>query len=277
MSTWAMCETHGLSIPPGGNDCGGGAPGTCRVGRSLYTVDMNETRIQQMIDRCERSDMELEPIRDKMDRVLADRADFRRQIEEQDATLHSARVPERTDDDERGQNAPVFEHDGPKERAEAIIAAEDIPVGMDESAAELTFGGGVSEGGNMLAFDTGATRNRKENELRYDGFLSPLALQMFARYMHKNRKTADGTIREPDNWQKGMPNESYLDSLLRHVMDIWLIYRGYPEAARESKFEALSGAFFNIQGLMHNWMTEDITLEEVLATLAATGTLEQGQ
>ena len=165
---------------------------------------------------------------------------------------------------------PRFEHDSPH-----------APQTIEEAAAQLraereaeAHGAEVSEAGNMAVFGTGATRNRKENELRYDGFLSPLALQMFARYMHKNRMTADGTIREPDNWQKGMPDASYLDSLLRHVMDIWLIYRGYPEAAREGKFESLSGAFFNIQGLMHNWMTEDVSLEEVLATLAATGTLE---
>ena len=186
-------------------------------------------------------DAGLEPVSEKMKRILDDRAEYRAQ---QDA------------------EEPKFEHDAPvpvesllDDQEYSVIAEEDEPA--------------------MLHFETGAMRNRKENELRYDGFLSPLALQMFARYMHKNRTTADGTIRDPDNWQKGMPDESYLDSLLRHVMDIWLIYRGYPEAARESKFESLSGAFFNVQGLMHNWMTEDVDLAEVIATLAATGTLDR--
>lgn len=112
----------------------------------------------------------------------------------------------------------------------------------------------------MLDFDSGATRNRKENELQYEGFLSPLALKMFAEYMHENRHTADGGVRDSDNWQKGIPDESYRDSLLRHIFDIWMIYRGWPEAARDGgdKRKALAGAFFNLQGLMHNLALEEL-------------------
>jgi hypothetical protein len=212
------------------------------------------------------------------ERVEADRAKTQAIRAEQQADPEGPGLVERVQE----YTEPKFEHDSPSTYppnypdsheptpVESLLTEDDLAVIAEEEA----HGASVSEAGNMAVFGTGATRNRKENELRYDGFLSPLALQMFARYMHKNRKTADGTIREPDNWQKGMPDASYLDSLLRHVMDIWLIYRGFPEAAREGKFESLSGAFFNIQGLMHNWMTEDVSLAEVIATLAATGTLE---
>lgn len=112
----------------------------------------------------------------------------------------------------------------------------------------------------MLGFASGATRNRKENELQYEGFISPLALQMFAEYMHEHRHTADGSVRDSDNWQKGIPDESYRDSLLRHVMDLWLIYRGWDEQAREDGDlrKALAGAYFNVQGLMHNLALRDL-------------------
>lgn len=103
----------------------------------------------------------------------------------------------------------------------------------------------------MLGFETGATRNRKEDEIRYEGFLSPLAIKMFGEYMHEHRFTADGTVREPDNWQKGIPLDSYMDSLWRHLMDLWMIHRGHPELAREDLKSALAGLFFNVQGYMH--------------------------
>lgn len=154
-----------------------------------------------------------------------------------------------------------FEHDGPV-AAESLLDQEDLDVIAEDD-----------DPGMMLEFASGAVRNRKENELAYSGFLSPLALQMFARYMHIHRLTADGSVRDPDNWQRGIPDESYIDSLLRHVMDLWLIYRGYPEAAREAKFAALAGAFFNVQGLMHNYMTEDVAPVEVIEAMLEQGTL----
>jgi hypothetical protein len=110
----------------------------------------------------------------------------------------------------------------------------------------------------MLSFQSGATRNRKENELAYEGFLSPLALKLFAEYMHHHRVTADGTVRDPDNWQKGMPLDSYMDSLLRHVMDLWLIHRGFESEARESLKEALGGLWFNVQGYAHEVLKAEL-------------------
>jgi hypothetical protein len=113
---------------------------------------------------------------------------------------------------------------------------------------------GDEEDQKMLRFSTGATRNRKEDELAFEGFISPLVLLSFARYMHKHRFTADGTVRDPDNWQKGMPVESYMDSMIRHVVDLWLIHRGYLKLARESQLDAANGVLFNIQGIILNLM-----------------------
>ena len=108
------------------------------------------------------------------------------------------------------------------------------------------------DAGRMREFDTGATRDTNEGRLDYEGFLSPLALRRFAQYMHHHRKQADGKLRASDNWQKGMPQEVYLQSLMRHVMDVWLIQRGYKQVAEAMTVEeALCGVMFNVQGLLH--------------------------
>jgi len=109
----------------------------------------------------------------------------------------------------------------------------------------------------MREFETGALRNRDEEALGYEGFLSPLALKAFGEYMHRHRFTADGQVRTPDNWQKGMPLESYMESAWRHLMDLWLHHRGYPEQARESVMDALCGLFFNVQGYMHETLKKE--------------------
>jgi len=133
----------------------------------------------------------------------------------------------------------------------AVAYVDDRAVRFDGDWGQVVADLAGESGGKMLEFETGATRNRKENELAYEGFLSPLALKMFAEYMHEHRFTADGSVRDPDNWQKGMPLDSYMDSLLRHVMDLWLIHRGFASEARENLRSALSGLFFNVQGYMH--------------------------
>lgn len=108
----------------------------------------------------------------------------------------------------------------------------------------------VPDGGLVRQFDTGATRNNDEEELDYEGFLSPLALEAFARYMHGHRRQADGKLRDRDNWQKGIPPESYLKSMVRHMLDVWRLQRGYPSRAATLE-EALSALLFNVQGLLH--------------------------
>ena len=107
----------------------------------------------------------------------------------------------------------------------------------------------------MREFDTGATRNIDKEEYDYEGFLSPRVLKRFARYMHKNRTQADGHVRESDNWQKGMPLDSYMKSGFRHFMDWWLEYRG--ERSRDGIEEALCGLLFNVQGYLHELLKEE--------------------
>ena len=108
----------------------------------------------------------------------------------------------------------------------------------------------MADDGNMRTFDTGATRDTSTDKLDYGGFLSPLVLKRFAEYMHEHRQQSDGTLRAADNWQKGIPVDAYMESMLRHVMDVWLHDRGYADEARESYEDALCGVLFNVQGLL---------------------------
>jgi len=111
-------------------------------------------------------------------------------------------------------------------------------------------------------FATGAKRDDDADKLDYDGFLSPLVLERFAEYMHEHRKMADGSLRASDNWQKGMPQEAYMKSLLRHVMDVWKAHRGYPAVDRKTSRavgmdEALCGVLFNAMGMLHELLRQD--------------------
>ena len=60
--------------------------------------------------------------------------------------------------------------------------------------------GGFGQALKMRTFDTGATRDTDSDKLDFDGFLSPLALEAFAEYMHRHRQVADGSLRASDNW-----------------------------------------------------------------------------
>jgi len=117
---------------------------------------------------------------------------------------------------------------------------------------------------SMRLFNTGATRNRDDEALGIEGFTSPRALLAYATYMHKHRFTADGSVRDPDNWQKGIPLQSYMESLRRHELDLQLHHDGYPELARESLVEALCGLFFNVQGYLHEYVKENPNWKEEL-------------
>ena len=108
----------------------------------------------------------------------------------------------------------------------------------------------------MREYDSGACRDDNENKPTYESFLSPLVIKEFGKYMQRHRYQADGEVRDGDNWQKGIPTEDYMDSLLRHVMDVWLHHRGYPEQAEEDLKEALCAILFNTQGILFNTLLE---------------------
>jgi len=101
----------------------------------------------------------------------------------------------------------------------------------------------------VRTFTTGATRDLDEDKLDFEGFLSPVVLEAFAKYMHGKRKMADGSMRDSDNWQKGIPTDAYMKSMFRHFFAVWKSHRsGDPTMERVEELLAL---LFNVQGYLH--------------------------
>ena len=100
-------------------------------------------------------------------------------------------------------------------------------------------------------FETGAIRDLDETKFDYEGFLSPYVLDAFGEYMHEKRKLADGSRRDGDNWQKGIPKSAYMKSAWRHFMDWWAHHRNLPQLAKEPLETALVGLLFNVSGYLH--------------------------
>lgn len=111
-------------------------------------------------------------------------------------------------------------------------------------------------------FSSGATRTDDPNRLDVWGFVSPEVAHRFSVYMHKHREQADGSMRDSDNWQKGMPKVEYAKSLVRHVYDFWLMSRGKKPCfdPHITDMEDMACAiFFNIQG----WLLESVLKREI--------------
>lgn len=113
--------------------------------------------------------------------------------------------------------------------------------------------------GSMRQFDTGATRDTEEGKPDYEGFFSPLVVARFGEYMTKHRKLPDGTLRDSDNWQAGIPLNVYIKSGWRHFVAWWLEHRGHRTA--DGIEEALCGLLFNVHGYLHEWLKKKRTVE----------------
>jgi hypothetical protein len=107
-------------------------------------------------------------------------------------------------------------------------------------------------------FGTGATRDLDANKLDFEGFLSPLVLERYAEHMHKARKMPDGSMRESDNWQLGIPVVAYMKSLFRHFFSVWKLHRGLPvsevvrgETIHKDLETELCAVLFNASGMLH--------------------------
>lgn len=107
---------------------------------------------------------------------------------------------------------------------------------------------------SVRTFESGATRSQDALRDDPEGYLSPLVVDRFCQYMTKHRIQPDGGVRDSDNWQKGMPQETYIKGLWRHFLHLWTRHRGYPvrdpKAATDME-EDLCAILFNAQGYLH--------------------------
>jgi hypothetical protein len=110
----------------------------------------------------------------------------------------------------------------------------------------------------MRKFETGATRNLDTDKLDFEGFLSPLVVEEFGRFMHRHRLQTDGQLRDSDNWQKGIPLAAYMKSMWRHFLNVWKYHRNLPifnEKSEPVSFEEEACALlFNIMGYLHEFL-----------------------
>lgn len=128
------------------------------------------------------------------------------------------------------------------------------PAGLSEEAeGEAT---AVQPG--IRTFATGANRNAAEGKYDFEGFLSPLVVTRFGQYMNKHRYLADGTLRDSDNWQKGLPRDVYIKSAWRHFVDWWATHRDvgeFNEFENEDE-DTLCALMFNTMGYLHEILKE---------------------
>jgi hypothetical protein len=115
----------------------------------------------------------------------------------------------------------------------------------------------TKDDGVLRGFDTGATRDTGEGKLDYFGFLSPVVLKQFAKFMNMNRLQSDGQLRDSDNWQKGIPIPVYFSSENRHHMEFFEMARAYADLDRNDKIEFVGsacGLMFNVMGFLHEFL-----------------------
>lgn len=114
----------------------------------------------------------------------------------------------------------------------------------------------TADNGTLRAFETGATRDTGQGKLAYDRFNSPRVERRYAEYLEKHRTQSDGTLREPDNWKKGIPVEVYRSSLTRHTAEVneqtnpdngFAIFNVMDREALE---DTLCAIIFNAKGLL---------------------------
>jgi len=117
----------------------------------------------------------------------------------------------------------------------------------------------ISPNTAVREFASGATRDTDDGKMDYEGFLSPLVIRRYAEYMHKHRKQSDGSLRDSDNWQKGMPLRVYMKSLWRHFMVLWETHRGV--ATDESREETLCAIIFNASGYLHEMLKKSVDVD----------------
>lgn len=111
----------------------------------------------------------------------------------------------------------------------------------------------VKEDLSPRVLPTGATRSADTGRYDPEAFLSPIVIERLCEFMAKNQVLADGSRREGDNWQKGMPLAVYMKGLWRHFLHLWTRHRGYSVQDKHASpdiEEDLCAVIFNAQGYL---------------------------
>lgn len=91
--------------------------------------------------------------------------------------------------------------------------------------------------------------------------ISALVLEEYAGYLNKHRVMTDGTLRESDNWKKGIPDSVYAKSLYRHLLAALKDHQGLQVADNHGKVtleDSLCGIIFNAMGWLHEILKAEL-------------------
>jgi hypothetical protein len=106
---------------------------------------------------------------------------------------------------------------------------------------------------DQRVFETGAMRNSGKNKLHFASCFDPRILNDYAQFI----RTSNKDKRDDANWKLGIPVDEALQSLLRHVVDLWMLVEGFqPERPEDYTLptveEACAAIWFNTQVIWRN-------------------------
>lgn len=116
-----------------------------------------------------------------------------------------------------------------------------------DSAGAYKVGAG---GQKFRTHTTGASRDLDDGKPDFEAMLSPLVMDCYGAYMTRKRRMVDGTLREADNWKKGMPLDWFIKSGWRHMVDWWKHHRREGKTT-ETLEDTLCALLFNVSGFLH--------------------------
>lgn len=152
-----------------------------------------------------------------------------------------------------------YDYKADAERAEILYLAKNAGEhnGVDTSADRKKE---TNPKDVIRTFDTGATRDTAKGKLSYVKALSPIVLQRYVQYLDAHRKQPDGSLRDFDNWKKGIPEETYLDGLGRHFVAAWLLAQGFPAEDNHGPVtleDTLCAIIFGASGWLHELLKKE--------------------
>ena len=108
----------------------------------------------------------------------------------------------------------------------------------------------------LRQFESGATRNNDPERIDWIKMLALPAMFEYAKYMRAHRQTADGKLREFDNWKGsdkkgGIPLDEAVESLVRHTLDLAALNANEIPMRECNTKEACCAIIFNAMTYLH--------------------------